>query len=54
MVITKALKQKVYDRGEVIINKGEKGKEVIIILRGLVGIYLDDQVEDCCATMTDC
>ena len=40
--ICKNLKQKVYDRGEVIVYKGEKSDCMLVILFGQANVYEDD------------
>jgi len=45
------LKQKVFDRGDVIVQKGEMGEEMYVILLGEVGVYFDDELQNCVVSL---
>ena len=49
--LCKVLRQKVYDKEEIVMTKGELGNEMMIILHGKVGVYFDDKMEDCVVTL---
>jgi len=39
------LEQKVYDKGEIIIRKGDFGQELFVIMIGEAGVYVDEQLQ---------
>ena len=45
--------QRVYDKGEIIFKKGDFGDELIVVMVGEVGVYVDDMLQQCVAVLTE-
>ena len=51
--ICKCFHQRVYAKGEIIINKGDYGNEMYIIMVGTVGVYLDNALDHCVVELSE-
>ena len=51
--IASQLHQRVYDRDEIIIKKGDFGDELYVIMVGEVGVYIDDSFRQCVVELTE-
>ncbi len=47
------LHQKVYAKGEIIFKKGDYGEELYVFMVGEVGVYVDDDLEQCVVELTE-
>lgn len=53
MNICDQLHQRVYDKGEIIVKKGDFGDELIVVMVGEVGVYFDDALLQCVVELTE-
>ena len=51
--ICNQLHQRVYDKGEIIIKKGDFGDELYVVMVGAVGVYVDDNLQQCIVELTE-
>ena len=42
-----------YNRGEVIVKKGDIGTEMFVVLIGEVGVYFDDELNHCIVKLNE-
>lgn len=51
--ICNQLHQRMYNKGEVIVRKGDVGNEMFVILVGEVGVYFDDDLKHCIVELNE-
>ena len=45
--IYKVMEQRLYNKGEIIVRRGEVGTEMFVVIAGTVGVYMDHKLQNC-------